>query len=216
MRYLWLATFGLALGMWLPPAAAAAEPTAAWGSLAPLATGRPLVAPAGWLNYCMAALERCLQVSKASVIEPTPAVLALVDRVQREVNARIQPRAEPAGLDLWQLAVTSGDCEDYALAKQAELRAAGVPAGAARLATARLASGEMHAVLAVETSRGTLILDNLHPGPVPVHNLDYTWLGEEAPTGHLRWLELSRSVPEVAGAPRHGATGTPRATQPAQ
>jgi predicted transglutaminase-like cysteine proteinase len=150
------------------------------------------------------------------VIEPTPAVLALVDRVQREVNARIQPRAEPAGLDLWQLAVTSGDCEDYALAKQAELRAAGVPAGAARLATARLASGEMHAVLAVETSRGTLILDNLHPGPVPVHNLDYTWLGEEAPTGHLRWLELSRSVPEVAGAPRYGATGTPRATQPAQ
>src|SRR3954454_1475121 len=107
MRYMWLATFGLALGVWLPPAGAAAETTAAWGSLTSLATGRPMVAPAGWLNYCMAALARCLQTSPATMIEPTPAVLALVERVQREVNARIQPRAEPAGLDLWQLAVTS-------------------------------------------------------------------------------------------------------------
>ncbi|MFL5333683.1 MAG: transglutaminase-like cysteine peptidase [Geminicoccaceae bacterium] len=175
-----------------------------------------MVAPAGWLNYCMAALKHCLQSSEAKMIEPTPAMLALVERVQRDVNASIQPRAEPAGLDRWQAAVTSGDCEDYALAKQTELRAAGVPAGAARLVTARLGSGEMHAVLAVETSRGTLILDNLHPGPVPVHDLDYTWLGEEAPSGQLRWLELRRPGPGSGAASRYGATETYRMTELAQ
>ena len=148
MRYLWLAALATALGLGAPAAAGAAVAATEWGSLAGLATGRVAQAPAGWLNYCMADLATCLQTSEVMLAEPTAELLALVDRVQREVNARVQPRAEPPGRDLWQVAVGSGDCEDYALAKQAELRAAGVPAAATRLVTARIASGEMHAVLA--------------------------------------------------------------------
>ena len=216
MRYLWLAALATALGLGAPAAAGAAVAATEWGSLAGLATGRVAQAPAGWLNYCMADLATCLQTSEVTLAEPTAELLALVDRVQREVNARVQPRAEPPGRDLWRVAVGSGDCEDYALAKQAELRAAGVPATATRLVTARIASGEMHAVLAVETSRGTLILDNLHPGPVPVRELAYTWLGEQDPVGRLRWLELGRPGPAPAPTPRYAATHGERAPLPAQ
>lgn len=206
MRYLWLATIGIALGLWSPSAAGAADASPDWGSLARLATGRVVVAPAGWLNYCMSVLDQCLQTSQVTLVEPTADLLALADRVQRDVNNRVQPRAEPPGRDLWRVAVTSGDCEDYALAKQAELRAAGVPAAATRLVTARLTSGEMHAVLAVETTRGTLILDNLHPRPVPVRKLNYAWLGEQDPIGELRWLELGGAAFGLARTPQFAAT----------
>lgn len=212
MQYLWLAALASALELGAPAAAGAAVP-ADWGSLAGLATGRVAQAPAGWLNYCMADLATCLQTSEVTLAEPTAELLALVDRVQREVNARVEPRAEPPGRDLWQIAVGSGDCEDYALAKQAELRSAGLPAAATRLVTARIASGEMHAVLAVETSRGTLILDNLHPGPVPMRELAYTWLGEQDPAGRLRWLELGRAGPAT---PHYAATAEEGVLPPAQ
>ena len=211
MRYLWLAALATALGLGAPAHAVAATE---WGSLAGLATGRVAQAPAGWLNYCMADLDTCLRTSAVTLAEPSPELLDLVDRVQREVNAKVRPLAEPPGRDLWQVAVGSGDCEDYALAKQAELRAAGVPAGATRLVTARIASGEMHAVLAVETRRGTLILDNLNPGPVPVRELAYTWLGEQDPAGRLRWLELGRPGP--VSTPRYPATAGERAPLSAQ
>lgn len=183
-------------------AASAAQP--AWGSLEVVVTGRTVAGPAGWLNWCMGAAERCLPAQRPEVAPATPALLAAVERVQRQVNAAISPRAEPAGRDLWQHDADHGDCEDFALAKQHKLRAAGLPHGAVRLATARLASGELHAVVTVETDRGTLVLDNLHDRVMPVASLDYSWLRLQGTDGSLRWREL-------AGAPA-GALG-PRAIE---
>ena len=115
-----------------------------WGRLDSLDTGDAIAGPAGWLNWCMADRARCAPAGRPRPVRVTAALLALLESVQARVNGALTPRAEPPGQDLWQLGAASGDCEDYALAKQAALRAAGLPAGAARLATTRLPHGELH------------------------------------------------------------------------
>lgn len=165
-----------------------------YGRLDELRTGRVVAGPAGWLNWCMADPGRCAPARQAETLASTASLLALLERVQREVNAAIEPRPEPPGRDLWRADAAAGDCEDYALAKRARLQAAGLPAGAVRLATAALPRGELHAVLTVETDRGTLVLDNLARGVVPIRALDYAWLRVEGTQGSLAWLQLDGSA----------------------
>jgi predicted transglutaminase-like cysteine proteinase len=131
--------------------------------------------------------------------------MAMLNRVQTEVNRAVAPEPEPPGRDLWQTGNRSGDCEDYALAKQQRLRAAGLPAGAIRLATARLPNGELHAVLTVDTDRGTLVLDNLQQRVVPMSKLAYAWLRAQGVDTTLRWRELENRSPQ----PTSYATSAP-------
>jgi predicted transglutaminase-like cysteine proteinase len=57
-----------------------------------------------------------------------------------------------------------GDCEDFAIAKYAMLRALGVPADTMRLLIVEdRRKREIHAVLAVDTATGTRLLDNQLP-----------------------------------------------------
>jgi predicted transglutaminase-like cysteine proteinase len=166
----------------------------AHGRLDELRTGRVVAGPAGWLNWCMADLRRCGTARRTEIVPTTPALLALLEHVQREVNGAIAPKSEPSGRDLWRDDAVAGDCEDYALAKRARLLAAGLPAGAVRLATAALPLGELHAVLTVETDRGTLVLDNLVRDVVSMRALDYAWLRVEGTRGSLAWLQLDGSA----------------------
>jgi predicted transglutaminase-like cysteine proteinase len=179
-------------------ATAAAAADAADLSIDRLATGRAVPGPAGWLNYCMRDLARCQQASAATRVPATPETLALLARVQRDVNAQVRPREEPSGQDLWRVAPVEGDCEDFALTKQQLLRAAGLPASAVRLAVVRTLAGEEHAVLTVETSAGTLLLDNLRPAVVPFGTAGFRWLMLEQPGPRLRWQELRNDPTRVA------------------
>jgi predicted transglutaminase-like cysteine proteinase len=180
----------------------------AWDRIDALATGTQAPAPAGWLNRCMVDLPACAAVADAATVPADRASLELLEHVQRSVNAAIAPEREPAGRDLWVEAPARGDCEDYALTKQALLRRAGLPRNAVRLATARLPGGEDHAVLTVETTRGTLVLDNLMAGVVPMGRLPYRWLAVEAPSLGLRWQELEGGASPGLAA----ATGRPGGT----
>jgi predicted transglutaminase-like cysteine proteinase len=64
--------------------------------------------------------------------------------------------------DVWTLPVSGkGDCEDFALLKRKLLMARGWPASALSIAVGVTSAGETHAVLAVATQEGTLVLDNL-------------------------------------------------------
>ena len=194
----------------LLPARAAAPSD--WGSLDGLATGRAVPGPAGWLNWCLADLARCRPAAPEHVPAATPGLLALLERVQREVNAAIAPRQEPAGRDLWQAGAASGDCEDYALTKRQRLLAAGLPAAALQLATVLLPQGERHAVLAVDTDRGTLVLDNLRPRIVPLRDLPYAWLGAQGADETLLWRELAGAArsPVPGGLAQGGTDGRAR------
>ncbi|MEK0085611.1 transglutaminase-like cysteine peptidase [Benzoatithermus flavus] len=186
------------LAAWLagPPAAASATGQP-WGRVDALATGATRPAPAGWLNHCMTDLAACQPVDDAATVPADQAHMALLTGIQHAVNRSIEPRREPPGQDLWSVAPRSGDCEDYALTKQRLLRLAGLPRRAVRLATVELPNGEEHVVLTVETTRGTLVLDNLHAEVMHFNRLGYRWYAIEEPSLGLRWKELrgGRSSP---------------------
>lgn len=89
--------------------------------------------------------------------------------VNAAVNAAILYRSDRTiygELDHWatpqeSLARASGDCEDLAILKMTALRRAGVPAQSMSLVVLRdRGRGVYHAVLAVATASGSLILDN--------------------------------------------------------
>lgn len=83
-----------------------------------------------------------------------------IRRVNQSVNARIRPRAD-RGDDRWDINATSGDCEDYALQKRADLLALGWPSDALRVAVVRMRNGVYHAVLLVRVDGTDLVLDNM-------------------------------------------------------
>ncbi len=210
MQLLARALFALILCAAVPAAAASAGPTD-WGRLDDAATGRAVPGPAGWLNWCLVRMARCAPDGPERPLAATPQLMALLAAVQTEVNRAITPEPEPVGRDLWQVASVSGDCEDYALAKRQRLLAAGLPRGALRLATAKLPTGELHAVLAVDTDRGTLVLDNLHPEILPLRQLGYQWLSAQGSDETLLWRELAagQTWPRPTSSLTGGAVGDP-------
>ena len=93
-----------------------------------------------------------------------------ISGINRTVNriVRYQPDAENYGSkDYWAtpdeiLARGKGDCEDYAILKMAALKAAGLPSEAMSIVVLRDVRRNLyHAVLAITTSQGHFILDNL-------------------------------------------------------
>ncbi|UTV41514.1 MULTISPECIES: transglutaminase-like cysteine peptidase [Ensifer] len=93
-----------------------------------------------------------------------------ISGINRTVNriVRYQPDAENYGAkDYWAtpdeiLARGKGDCEDYAILKMAALKAAGLPSEAMSIVVLRDVRRNLyHAVLAITTSQGHFILDNL-------------------------------------------------------
>lgn len=104
---------------------------------------------------------------------------AMLNRVNRAVNRR--PYRIDMDLygqeDFWEaIGPKGGDCEDYALAKRAELLRLGLPLNALRLAVCRTETGEGHAVLTVDTDKGTYVLDNRHEQPMRWEKLPYRWV----------------------------------------
>jgi len=97
--------------------------------------------------------------------------LARIGTVNRAVNLTIRPVSDMAQYgveDLWATPLATmtsgaGDCEDYAIAKLALLRIAGVSASDLRLVIMRnLAANEDHAVAAVHLNGDWYLLDNRH------------------------------------------------------
>lgn len=123
-----------------------------------LQTGGSFNAPIGFQIFCLTNASQC-RGGGSSVVSLTEAVLSKLELTNRQVNRAIRPTADRG--DVWQLGVTRGDCEDYVLAKRAELIRAGLPASALRIAAAKTSGGVGHAVLVVRTDQGDLVLDNL-------------------------------------------------------
>lgn len=111
------------------------------------------------------------QYSAASQITGSSSELALIERVDGQVNRSIRYESDLQHYhvgDYWTVPTDGyGDCEDYMLAKKAALEKAGFPSGALRpaivLVSETIPEGTVivpHAVLLVVTSRGTYILDS--------------------------------------------------------
>ena len=115
--------------------------------------------PVGMVQFCQSHRSQC-RSDNTGTVPMTSDLLAMLQQVNSRVNNSIRPR-EDSGRDSWQVGVSSGDCEDYALTKRAALIRKGIPAGALRMATTYSRRGMPHAILVVKTSNGSYVLDNL-------------------------------------------------------
>jgi predicted transglutaminase-like cysteine proteinase len=129
-------------------------------------------APLGYQLMCLKTPQECKGGGKAKVTV-TANVMATLKRVNSHVNRTIKPRYDAAGADVWSASATSGDCEDYVLAKRRALIKAGIPASSLRIAYVKTRKGEGHAILVVKTNGKDLVLDNLTATIKPLSQSGY-------------------------------------------
>ena len=160
-------------------------------------TGGARPVPA-WSRFCAAFPSECtVDRSEPEVIQLTPAIWQTIVSVNRQVNRQIRPMTDAQQwgvVDSWEFPETGyGDCEDYQLLKRARLAAAGIPRRAMRMTVVLDENNEGHAVLAVRTDRGDLILDNKVDAVKPWAATGYTYIKREGATGSA-WVSLGGVV----------------------
>lgn len=129
-------------------------------------------APLGYQLMCLKSPQECKGGGKAKITVTTD-VMATLKRVNSHVNRTIKPRYDAPGADVWSASATSGDCEDYVLAKRRALIKAGLPASSLRIAYVKTRKGEGHAILVVKTNGKDLVLDNLTATVKPLSQTGY-------------------------------------------
>jgi len=143
------------------------------------------IAPFASVVFCTQHSDQCSDTGGDDIIELTQAKKDELLAVNSGVNRAIRPQNDPAGRDEWNVDVSEGDCEDYALTKRKHLLSLGWSSRALRIAVAMTSSGEGHAVLVVKTSLGDLVLDNRTS-----QVRDWTKTG-------LRWVKIQSADPRV-------------------
>jgi predicted transglutaminase-like cysteine proteinase len=121
--------------------------------------------PYGHVDFCMREPAECGDgVMEETRRAGTPAALAELDRVNRQVNAEIRPVTDMVQYgveDYWTLPRSGkGDCEDYALLKRQRLIRAGWPVSSLLMTVVFDEKKEGHAVLTARTADGDYVLDN--------------------------------------------------------
>jgi predicted transglutaminase-like cysteine proteinase len=123
--------------------------------------------PQGFVDFCSRNPGHPACTAQTDTTVPvTDDLRQLLNDVNKSVNngnTYAYDSAQYGRLEFWEEMPAdgggSGDCEDFALTKFNALVAAGVPAGAIKLATGKVASGDGHAWLEVQTDQGNVALD---------------------------------------------------------
>lgn len=147
--------------------------------------GRYTLAPFASVAFCMKNKDQCVDAGGEATVMLTDDRRQEISSVNSGINRAIKPRNDADDDDSWEVDVTAGDCEDYALTKRKHLLALGWPSRALRIAVATTPSGEGHAVLIVRTSDGDLVLDNRS-------SKIREWTKSD-----LRWIKMQGSNPQV-------------------
>lgn len=154
--------------------------------------------PEQWWEFCLrradfGSIDLAFCQTEPDVLTLTEDTWEALVLAQRMVNDNVAFTADAdkdaPGRERWSVLHEKGeegDCEDLALTKRYALIEAGAPPGALRLAQCRLSvasdvlpPGEGHAVLTVETDRGTWVM-GAYGGVVP-------WDQSECDTYGYRW-----------------------------
>lgn len=166
--------------------------------------GLPTLTPYGWAEFCQRNPAECGAVALAPQnIEATSEQLALIERVNREVNRQIRPLSDLDhwGVnDRWDLPVDNlGDCEDYVLLKRKRLVDSGLPRQALLITIVKDEAGDGHAVLTARTSRGDVILDNMTDRVKSWRDTPYLYVKRQAQTQQNQWVSIGQpAAPRVA------------------
>ncbi|MDB5410845.1 MAG: hypothetical protein JWL84_5757 [Rhodospirillales bacterium] len=176
-------------------------------------TAQPASPPFGFGEYCRSAETSvgpaeqqfhaafCHREAPPRVVRLTPERAHELVQVQEQVAATITYRSTTT----WNPLASEGDCKTYVAQKELQLLARGWPAGALRIATAFVDDGSpqqfiYHAVLLVDTDRGTLVLDSRRPRLVWWDQLRYIWMTAQAHDGSQRWVRLPADAAAVKTA----------------
>jgi predicted transglutaminase-like cysteine proteinase len=142
------------------------------------ASAAQAIVPKGFQAFCAANPSEC-KGGGASSVTYSQDLVAQLKAVNAKVNASIKPVKSEKG-DVWSLNVSTGDCEEYVLAKRKALIRAGMPASALSIMFV-LANGEGHAVLGVQTDKGLYVLDNLNRSIKPIGSTGYKIISRSGP-----------------------------------
>ncbi|WP_372426552.1 transglutaminase-like cysteine peptidase [Salinarimonas chemoclinalis] len=180
-----------AIGAGTPGAALAGPFPEATIQLATTGGARPVPA---WVRFCAAHPAECaIDPREPEVIVLTPQIWRTVVAINKQVNREIRPMTDMRQwnvVDSWDFPDTGyGDCEDYQLLKRARLAEAGLPRRAMRMTVVLDENNEGHAVLAIRTDRGDMILDNKVDAVKPWGETGYTYIKREGSTG-TAWVSL--------------------------
>jgi predicted transglutaminase-like cysteine proteinase len=165
--------------------------------------------PTAYSDFCGLNPVDCRPQGPA-IVPATEPLRQQLQRVNREVNAavRFMPDTESVGQEEdWRYPSNGrGDCEDIALEKRRRLVAWGVPRSALTMAIVHHATRYFsHAVLLVETSAGTWMLDSLSDDIACWDRTPFNFESRERSDG--RWDRFDQSV--WRQGPRLGAVPGP-------
>lgn len=118
--------------------------------------------------------------------------------INRRVNSHVRQISDERAFgvgEIWRASGSGpgavGDCEDLALQKMVELRAAGYPPSSLLLAVAYHRRMGLHTVLVVRTEAGDYVLDNMSWSVKPWAKVKYSWLRVQSPNDPNRWYGLA-------------------------
>lgn len=149
--------------------------------------------PTQYEDFCRRQPAAC-DLDGASVIDWTIELHQRLGEVNAGVNAEIAFVSDMDNLGLeenWDFPRgCRGDCEDFVLEKRERLVALGFPRASLTVAFAfHEVQFFPHAVLLVETTTGTWVLDNLHDEVLCWDALPYRYIQRERPDG--MWIRFS-------------------------
>jgi predicted transglutaminase-like cysteine proteinase len=168
----------------------------------PMATGAAVVAPRGFIGFCLKYQLECRMPSSPPVaVELSEERYQQLEFAQTKINRLLRPRTNPD--HVWDYPTDGyGDCNNYAIAKRAELIAVGWPRAALLLAAATTEDGEGHLVLVAVTSKGDLVLDNRQVHILEWRDLPYRWLSRQNPRNLAEWVSIVEAPPIVTADAR--------------
>lgn len=152
--------------------------------------------PIGHYEFCERLPKECkIRNTNLQPIKLDQSSWDILIDVNHSVNARIRPATDMelyGREEYWTYPVDAGDCEDYVLEKQRELREKGFPLTSLLITVVRKPDGEGHAVLTVRTDRGDFILDNLRDDVYNWKDTEYTYLKRQSTQTPGRWVSIEQ------------------------
>lgn len=183
-----------------------------WRRGAHLRTYDQTLPPIGHVGFCQRYPDDCR--GEGSSTAPVPLTQRALRELQ-EINDRVNAIVEPATdqdiygeVERWEYPAGKGDCEDYVLLKQRLLVQRGWPRGALLIAVVLDENGEGHAVLAVRTTAGDLILDNKRRDIALWNAVPYTFVKLQSSADPRLWR--SASPPDGRDSSRVSGTRSKR------
>lgn len=134
--------------------------------------------------------------SEFSMLELSEVVQNINSTVKQELDHN-QPHGKA---EKWDVAIDIGDCEDFALRYQHELRLRGWASHNLLITVVRIAptpaypQGELHAVLVVRTKNGEYVLDNRKNKALPIEVVKrqgYTFIMRQSFINPNEWVALN-------------------------